>query len=457
MTGDRKRSLFIFIGLQVFFLGMYALHGVGIYGDSEQYISMHIHREPLYPLFLALFRMAAGEKAGLALAVTVQNIFAACSIFLLAEYLRKRFSLGTAGELVLVAIQLAPHIVTRYVSSYGIFVESSIMSEALCMPLFQLYVLFLLRMVWEDRRADAFRALAFAWLLSMTRGQMMAAILVWFVVRCFMLIVSGQFRRFLFPLLAVVCAFGLRSLAVHTYNYFVTGYFMGNTYGQVNTLTNVLYACDREDGEVFPEDSLERRFFDQFYAAADEIGANYQYGGDTFAERVGHLEAWHDRLKFDVLEAGFSGYYWSLEGTEDYYTQSRLSDEEAGRMLAGLLPVCLGQWLYDYLLLCTYGFIRSIAVVHPLLNWLALLLYAAAVGAAAWQFGRSRRSDASVFMAVALLAIAANVCATSVTIMCLQRYMIYGFSVFYMALFLLGREILNGVLRRGAGTELKTE
>jgi hypothetical protein len=40
-------------------------------------------------------------------------------------------------------------------------------------------------------------------------------------------------------------------------------------------------------------------------------------------------------------------------------------------------------------------------------------------------------------MGVALLFIIANVCATSMTIMCLSRYMIYGFSLFYTAGFLL--------------------
>jgi hypothetical protein len=48
-------------------------------------------------------------------------------------------------------------------------------------------------------------------------------------------------------------------------------------------------------------------------------------------------------------------------------------------------------------------------------------------------------------MGVALLFIAANVCATSMTIMCLSRYMIYGFALFYTAFFLLvvecGREV----------------
>lgn len=46
-------------------------------------------------------------------------------------------------------------------------------------------------------------------------------------------------------------------------------------------------------------------------------------------------------------------------------------------------------------------------------------------------------------MGVALLFIAANVCATSITIMCLSRYMIYGFSIFYIAFYLLLREMIK--------------
>ena len=443
MVIERRRSLLFFIGLLLFFLGMYAVYGIGIYNDSEQYIAMHIHREPLYPLFLAFFRAIAGGDAGLKLAVIVQNILTACSIFFLIEYLCRKFSLGVLEELLLLVLEIMPHLVTKYVSAYGIFLENSIMSEALCMPLFQLFVLFTLRMIFENTTRDIVLCLMTAWLLSMTRGQFMTTILVWMVIYGLILTLHRQYRKLFIPILAVICTFGLRSISVHTYNYLITGYFMGNTYGQVNTLANVIYACDEEDGGVFEEDSLERRFFDGFYAQADEMGANYQYGGDTFKEQTEHLEEYHDRLKFEVLESGLSAYYWSIEGTEDYYTQSRLSDEMAGQMLRGLFPVCLGQWLYDYILLCTYGFIRSIAVVHPFINWIVLLIYGVAIGLFVWQLLHNRQSDALWVMGVSLLFITANVCATSITIMCLSRYMIYGFSFFYIALYLLGKEVIS--------------
>ena len=436
VISERRKSFGILIVLLCFFLGMFAVYGVGVYNDSEQYITMHIHREPLYPLFLAFFRMIAKESGGLIPAAIVQNVFTAFSIFFLIEYLREKFSLNRIEEFVLLLLELMPHLVTRYVSALGIFLENSVMSEALCIPLFQFFVLFTLRMIFEDDKKDMIWSLLFAWLLSMTRGQLMTTILVWMVAAGFRFISRRQYKKLLIPVLAVICAFGVRSLSVHTYNYFVTGYFMGNTYGPVNTLTNVIYACDREDREVFEEESLEKKFFDQFFDEADALGLNYQYAGEAIDERTVYLEGSHDTLKFQVLEADLSAYYFGL-GKVDYYQQSRMSDEMAGKMLQKLLPACFGQWFYDYLLLCRNGFIRSIAVAHKWINLAALVIYLAAAGLMFVVFRKDKRNPAVYMMGFALLFIAANVCATSLTIMCLSRYMIYGFSLFYMALFLL--------------------
>lgn len=443
------KSWCILAALLLFFLGMLAACGVGVYNDSEQYITMHIHREPLYPLFLAFFREICGDDY-LTVAAVAQNVLTAVGIWIFTEYVAVHFRLQLWEEMLVVLLQLVPHLMTRYVSALHIFLENSVMSEALCIPLFHFFMYYLLRMVFEQRRRDQVISMVFAFLLSITRGQMMTTILIWMVVLLIQMLFYKKYCALLIPIIAVIGVFGLRSLTVHVYNYGVTGYFMGNTYAQVNTLTNVIYACDREDGEVFEDGSLEREFFERFYDEADAIEANYRYGGSTFAQRAAHLEGHHDELKFQVLEADTSAYFFGL-GKVDYYQQSSMSDELAGRMLAKLLPACFGQWLYDYILLCAYGFIRSVAVVHPVLNWLALVLYVVAIGLAVWQIFRGRRrknmdvrlregcQDAAWVMGVALLFIVANVCATSITIMCLSRYMIYGFSLFYTALFLLVR------------------
>jgi hypothetical protein len=413
---------------------MLAVYGVGVYNDSEQYITMHIHREPLYPLFLAFFRCIFGEDC-LTVTAAAQGLLAAVSIWVLAEYLTERFALHLWQELVVVALQLIPHLMTKYMSVLSIFLENSVMSEALCIPLFHFFVYFLLRMIFGQRKRDVALALLFAFLLSMTRGQMMTTILMWMVILFLQLLVNKNYRALVLPVVIAAAVFCLRSLTVHVYNYGVTGYFMGNTYGKVNTLTNVMYACDEEDGDVFEEGSLEREFFDRFYAEADALQANYKYGGDSFTSRIEHLEDAHDVLKFQVLEADMSAYYFSLG--QNYYQQSSMSDEMASIMIRKLLPECLTQWLYDYVLICAYGFVRSIAVVHPVLNWIALLIYVAAAALAVWQFHSNQASKSALTMGVALLFIAANVCAASMTIMCLSRYMVYGFSLFYTAFFLL--------------------
>ncbi len=436
---EKKWALCILAALLVFFMTMLAACGVGVYNDSEQYITMHIHREPLYPLFLWCFRGVIGEGY-LPVAMAVQGILTAFGITVLSEYLTRRFQLRLWEEVLVVFLQLVPHLMTRYVSALHIFLENSVMSEALCIPLFQFFLFFLLRMVFEGKRRDRVLSLIMAFLLSMTRGQMMTTILMWALIFMIQLLIRRNYRAMVIPLATLLVVFGLRSLTVHVYNYFVTGYFMGNTYGQVNTLTNVIYACDEEDGEVFEEGSLERAFFDQFYDEADALGLNYKYAGNTFGERAAYLEEHHDILKFQVLEADMSSYFFGL-GKVDYYQQSSMSDEMAGRMIRKLLPACFGQWLYDYVLLCRNGFVRSIAVVHPLINWAAFMIYLAAAGISLYLMIAKRRFEAPLAMGVALLFIAANVCATSITIMCLSRYMIYGFSIFYIAFYLAVREI----------------
>ena len=436
---DKKKALCLFAGLLAFFLGLLAVGGVGVYNDSEQYITMHIHREPLYPLYLAAFRAVCGEWY-LTAAMAGQGILTAGGVTALSEYLARRFGLRFWEELLLVAMQLLPHLITRYVSALHIFLENSVMSEGLCIPLFTIFVYFLLRMLFEGKVRDAVLALFFAWLLSMTRGQMMTTILLWALLLGIRILLNKKYQMLFMCASAVILVFLLRDLTVHVYNYGVTGYFMGNTYGKVNTLTNVIYACDEEDREVFEEGDLEQAFFDSFYRKAMEQRLNHVYAGDNFDEQAAYLEENHDILKFQILEAELSAYYFGL-GEVDYYEQSSMSDEMAGKMIKKLLPSCFGQWLYDYILLCRNGFVRSIAVVHPLINFAAFFLYLLAAGLLLWQMLVKRRFQAAVVMGAALLFIAANVCATSITIMCLSRYMIYGFSLFYTALYLLVREV----------------
>lgn len=458
-----KSGALLLLLLAVFW-GMFAAFGPGVYNDSDQYIKMHIHREPLYPLFLAVLRAICGEGWLTAMGI-LQNGLAAVSLWFFAEYIAGKFSLYLWEEGIVVLIGLAPHMMTKYFSSLHLFITNSVMSEALCLPLFLLFMTGCFQMYLEhgkkQRRATVW-ALVLALLLSLTRSQMMLAILLWMVVLGARVLLQptegtekaetgqgeqsrknhraiqgwkGKLLRLLLVIAVVACTFSVRLLTVKTYNLVFNGHFINNTYGAVNTLTNILYAADREDGENI-EDEEARAFFYQMYDLTEERQANYKYAGASLKEKTEHIEQWHDTIKFEMIEDVFYQTY-DKTVTSDYITQNLMADETAGKIIAGVLPKCFWRWAGNDLLIMGYGLIRSIAVVHPLINWMAAFLYLSALALMAWVWRKDRRNPAVPVMAIAVVAILANAGAVSLTIMCLSRYMIYGFPSFYTGYFLL--------------------
>lgn len=447
----RLRSAAPLVVLLAIFIGMFAAFGPGVYNDSDQYMNMHIHREPLYPLFLAALRALFGENWLTAMGI-IQNALAAVSIWLFAEYAGKRFHMKLWEESVIILLALAPHMMTKYFSSLHLFMTNSVMSEALCLPLFTLFIMECLKMCLEKGKRKtgfaAVRAILLALALSLIRSQMMLAILMWMVIMGVKALAAlegagSEWRKRAFRILGVilvtVIVFALRMLAVKSYNLVYNGHFINNTYGTVNTLTNILYAADREDGESI-KDEEAREFFYRMYDLTEERGANYQYAGNTLREKTEHIEEWHDTVKYEMIEDVFYQTY-DKTVTSDYIIQNLMADETAGKIIAGILPECFWRWAGNYLLIMRYGLIRSIAVVHPVINWMAAFLYISALALMYLVWKREKRNPALPVMAVALLAIFANAGAVSITIMCLSRYMIYGFTPFYTGYVLLLREL----------------
>lgn len=417
------------------FAGLWLFGETGIYNDSEQYIAMHIHREPLYPFFLWVLRSALGEAHYLEAARFLQNLLAAFSVIWLTERIGRHFSLGEPLKLLVCLLLLAPHVITPAFALTRLVLSNGVISEALALPLFYLFVAECLDMMFGTGRRSCLRALLYAVLLSLTRGQMMTSILLWALVATILSLIQKRWKRIAAVLLCAALAFGCRGLLVKCYNLAFNGHFINNTFGSVGMLANVLYAADREDADRIGDD-LAREYFDLSWALVEEQQANYRYAPDGFLNRAAHLEQYHDMLKFKLIEEAWRARHDS-EGFLDYIPENVESDRIAQILIRDLLPGVAGRWLYDYLALSAYGLIRSVAVVHPLLNWYALLAYLLVAALTAYTFKKNRRSRAAWFAVFSLLSILANVYATSMIIMCLSRYMIYGLPLFYISALLL--------------------
>ena len=428
----------------LFFAALWLLGTTGIYNDSNQYIAMHIHREPLYSFFLWIFRSLFGETRYLDIVRFLQNGLAAFSVIWLAESLKKRFAFGQWMEALVCLILLAPHIITPVFSASGLVLSNGVISEALGLPLFYLFTAQCMKMVYTRQRGAALSSLLLSLFLSLVRGQMMFTILLWLVFAGAVVIVEKKklAKRLLICVVCTALAFGTRTLLVKSYNLVFNGYFINNTFGSVGLLANILYAADEEDAERIA-DRDARVMFELSYRLAKEQGATYQDAPEGFFNRAAHLEKWHDAIKFEMIEEPWRQLH-DREGFIDYIPENVESDRIAATIVKSLLPAVLGRWLYDYLALACYGLIRSIAVVHPLLNWYALTAYLAYIVLAALAWRKNHNSNAVWLAAFSLLAVLANVFATSMIIMCLSRYVIYGLPLFYVSGLMLLYELASG-------------
>ena len=432
----------------LFFAALWLLGTTGIYNDSNQYIAMHIHREPLYSFFLWIFRSLFGETKYLDIVRFLQNGLAAFSVIWMAESLKKRFAFGQWMEALVCLILLAPHIITPVFSASGLVLSNGVISEALGLPLFYLFTAQCMKMVYTRQRGAALSSLLLSLFLSLVRGQMMFTILLWLVFAGAVVIVEKKklAKRLLICVVCTALAFGTRTLLVKSYNLVFNGYFINNTFGSVGLLANILYAADEEDAERIA-DRDARVMFELSYRLAKEQGATYQDAPEGFFNRAAHLEKWHDAIKFEMIEEPWRQLH-DREGFIDYIPENVESDRIAATIVKSLLPAVLGRWLYDYLALACYGLIRSIAVVHPLLNWYALTAYLAYIVLAALAWRKNHNSNAVWLAAFSLLAVLANVFATSMIIMCLSRYVIYGLPLFYVSGLMLLYELAGGKNRR---------
>ena len=424
----------------LFFAALWLLGTTGIYNDSNQYIAMHIHREPLYSFFLWIFRSLFGETKYLDIVRFLQNGLAAFSVIWLAESLKKRFDFGQWMEALVCLILLAPHIITPVFSASGLVLSNGVISEALGLPLFYLFTAQCMKMVYTRQRGAALSSLLLSLFLSLVRGQMMFTILLWLVFAGAVVIVEK--KKLAKRLLICALAFGTRTLLVKSYNLVFNGYFINNTFGSVGLLANILYASDEEDAKRIADQDA-RVMFELSYRLAKEQGATYQDAPEGFFNRAAHLEKWHDAIKFEMIEEPWRQLH-DREGFIDYIPENVESDRIAATIGKSLLPAVLGRWLYDYLALACYGLIRSIAVVHPLLNWYALTAYLAYIVLAALAWRKNHNSNAVWLAAFSLLAVLANVFATSMIIMCLSRYVIYGLPLFYVSGLMLLYELAGG-------------
>lgn len=428
----KKRNCVVFMINLVVFGSMALIYGLGMYGDSGQYLEMHIHREPLYPFLLWLIRCVSASMFE-PMVLGVQAVFAAGCTAYFVNYIGEAFELSETEICAVLFLSFLPHLITPLFSETSLVLSAAVLSESVCLPLFMVFLVELHKAGMGTNRSAVGKSFVLSLLLTLIRGQMLATIIMWILIVGFRQILKKQYKRVVLVLVSAALFFGVRGILIKSYNYVFNDRYIMNTYGALNTLTNVMYASDRKQGETIADEELRTVFY-LLYDDMNEKRYNYKYAKGTLSQKAEYLEFAHDELKFHVLESGFQQYF-EKKGITDYIDQNILADEYSTALMKELLPGCLWRWGGNYLMLGFRGLIRNVAVVHPILSIYAFVVFAAALMKMFFDFKADLESREAWFMLIAVLTVLGVSFSTALTIMCLQRYMIYGFTVFYTACF----------------------
>lgn len=442
--------------LLLFFGGLLVLFGVQEYPDSETYIRMYRSREPVYPIFLWICRKLFGDHYFWAVGI-LQNAFAAASIYCLLYYVNRKFSLNWFGRFCLLGIFLMPHLLTPLASTSHMVYTNSILSEGISFSLYNVFSYFLLKTVWEQKKIRYYLAAATtALLLSLTRGQLMPMILACGVAGIYAVLTSDRYHKRMIACLVAagltIVSFMARDVITKSYNYLRSDVYVGNLGGGSTFLTNVIYSARTQDGDGITDEGIRRTFY-YIQEKAQEAGWTLDSAGEGMLERAIHLEDCHDLIKFEQVEIFITWYLNNELGLDDIEREVQ-KDVVAMEMVKSVLPHSLGRWLQVYAGLAMVGLIRTVAVVQPVLNWFAFGMYLFSIAGMVYLWYKDRKNKAAQGMLLVFLLIGANVSATSMTIMCLSRYMIYNMSLFYMAGYLVLWELWKvWKQKRKKGTE----
>lgn len=423
--------------------------------DTFQHENHFITREPVYALIIQGLKVFWGENY-LKPLVLIQNILAIIANTLFVRFIKNTFKLNVILSGMVAGIVLVPHILTPLCSKKHLIITNAIMTEGIAMSVFLIFAMVLMSAMWKKENAikECIYAALLALLVSFIRGQMMTMILIWAVVcGCKVLIWAFEQKQFMKKAffirlcgiaIIVICSFLVRTYGCRIYNYLEWGIYADTASGKAMSVANVIYVAEREDG-VGIEDEGVRQLFYNVYDDLVEHQLTADFAPAGLLGRAGHHEDNHEIVNFDYFTDQAKDYVRDTTGiyVEQYMQLMVEVDKVASTMMKGLLPQCIDRYAYNYLAIVIYGFIRSVAIVHPILNWYALVFYIVVISLAAFLYKKDRHSKAASLVGLGLLMVCANVFATSLIIQCISRYMFYTFPIIYTAALMLLVELFR--------------
>lgn len=443
MKGDKKRRemLFTVILLAVsvwyyFFLGE---SGYVLYRDSQVFIEGNLSGYIAYVGFLKICRIIFGQELYLYAVFVIQSLIAMAVSFIITKYFKQHFSLGYVEAMFVYVCTLLPY-------GYSLpeeVVTHHIVTEGLSFSVFHLCLLFIMISFLERKIYMMLPAGIAVVILMLLRTQMALMLIIYTVLWGIILLeklyqrVSIKYRKAYWGALIGIVLLGcmlIPSIMVGIVNSEKLPQFTDAISGRV------LCTIEQENREYIDEEY--RGLFDFVYAEVDERKQREPY----------FRKDWH-RWE-DIV-------YSTNENTKMFgnlmQEYSEENSKEYGRDVYTYLTVKLFKChLWEYFkmtgVLCMQSLVVSIfiqpASIYELCWSMAFVIYIVTILLLIYSKRMGSDSQYRIPMLVTGIALLGNAVITNIFFCGLQRYVVYTFGFFYIALFLLIKGIFIKRIKR---------
>lgn len=406
--------------------------GVQICADSKGYINMISAREPVYPLFLFVFRSLFGENIYLNIVIVIQNLLMTFGVWWSVTWLKKNHSLNELVAYIMIFVHFGVAFLCQFAAGRSSIYPNSILTEGITTSLWLVFMTLLWKAIKEKTVVSTICPLLLSALMMDTRKQMAVAYIV-LAGSVFLLWMKskGYIKK-----LAIVAGLSVLSVLLaicgtRLYNLALRGEFAQNTRDMNLVLTTSLYIADKEDALLIDEPEV-RELFLETYDILDELECNYKYAGKGWRNLESHYTEHYDLITVETTGPLFIEYAEKLG-----FAKGMEAEKEADRMssviVSSLLKDNIITYARVYLASMGNGLINTVAKRHRILDWYALLAYLGYIAVLVVSLVKKETREAGAIGLSVLVAIFVNVGVTAALIFCQTRYMIYNMALFYVA------------------------
>lgn len=393
----------------------------------------------IYPQFIRLCKSIFGSEKYLYVVFIVQSSLACATSIVTTAYIRKKYIHSNLLCFAVFIASFGPYLYTlpQYVASHGI------LTEGLAFPLFNIWMLFALDFINEDKKIDYVLIILISIVMALTRTQLMlmfiidAAIILWKLLPCFIRKLKQKTGK-AFCLYITIGVIGLIVVGTICFMFLVKR----NIIPQMTDAVSGRAICAISEEDVRTHSDIEKGLFEKVLQFTDENQTRNEY----FRRGIRRWE--------DIVTATNINTKELHRIIRDCYPEAdaRIINEIKGKLAYDLLMKHPGEYIEMTVSLLVQSLVVAI-FFHPdqayILGYIvAFVLYVLAI-ILCYIAKKMKVEKKYINVLVMTLGDIVLLCGiTNVLFIGLQRYVVYVFGWYYISIIVVGWQVLMSYRRK---------